>query len=206
MNIFTRPNPLPAGQWCYVKHDTRPRGRVGLPETIKPLNDRYIPVSPKMFMYLQDLLQLASPGMSTVEFYRNWRSLTTRGRAFSNKHGSEDGSFSVENLITGGATVQLVTGKPIFSRVQWWAECRAICVHDPMPAVPENIGLIDWTVHFHPTVITTFKIDSVYRVDPFAQFGGHSVWPMFSWTDSNYYPWSRMIPYNGPQVLSPYIP
>ena len=140
-------SPAPTGsapsQLYFMTHDGQPRNKVGDPETIKPLNDGFIALTPVLVKYWQALLWLGNPGMSQVDFDRNWRSLTSPARAFNNKD-----SNHIENLGCGGMTVRAVTGQPVKKVLQLWMEVHAIDINRPLPAIPASWTDIDWTVHF----------------------------------------------------------
>lgn len=207
MPVVLFPNAL-----VQVQHELKPRNaKHGLPETFKVLEDTLFPVVKyKLMPYMVEILKLKNPNMDAVTFAKNFSSLYTSDRAFSNKHGSNSGDFKVENLITGGATLRLVNGKPFRKRGYWYYSVWAVNVFNPI--IPSTLDTLDMTINFLPTISTTEKqLDAsgkwtgLYRKTSFPQFDGNSVIPFWGKDGKNSIRADYVKHFEGSVIPSPFI-
>jgi hypothetical protein len=201
----------------------------GLPDTVKLLECRWIPLTRAMqeFWFAQ-LVQSAGGTMSPKELKSAWAALTCGWRAYTNRHGWDNGyadfingvnigkaPMGFEPIITGGNVVEITDSQPIRKYGVLYWKIRTIDVHN------FNITAAEVDRNTDPYVITLatnscrrdFDINRKKwmneRVEePFPQLNGKDVpVPLFSDKPYNYIDASRVrILKPGEAIPRPYYP
>lgn len=190
-------------QLARVKHDIElfrmsrpdrvraPKSVVSLPATVKLRNSRFIGLSKSWQFFWYDLLKQSTPNLSEQRLKRAWSSLIKGYRAFTNKHGPDNGYWdaitgenegadpiAVEPIITTGNVVRILDG-PVTLNGEVYYKIETCNLLKPPPNISRNT---------HPWLIqcaTESYRDG--RVLPFQQLGGADVYvPLFSDNDYNY--------------------
>ena len=195
------------GKLVYVKHDGRPRNKVGDPETFRCWDDQWFPVDTWLYRYWQQILMLFSPTMPAAEFLRNWHSLTRNNCAMTNKHGWNSGDFKLNgNIYFGGTTKRLTTGRLVKKGGEYWYEVYALKISD-LRVIPQTIAQVDLTLHVRPVTATAIQLpDGTYRADAFGQFDGNSIYPFISTSGRSLIHASNAIILPDQNIPSPFYP
>ena len=163
------------GHLCFVLWDHqlamynyKPRNpKKPVPETCplkSGVNNR---LTPAWVEYWKGILHLCNPGMDEKEFESSWKGLVAPARAFTNKTGLDSGNFGIHSLTCGGATHEMVTGKP----EKGYMRIYTLNIHDAPPAVPSRPSDIDITRHFFATTGSNVRLSNgTYAVYGFPQF------------------------------------
>jgi hypothetical protein len=201
----------------------------GLPDTVKLLECRWIPLTRSMqeFWFAQ-LVQSAGGSMTFKELKSAWASLTCGWRAYTNRHGWDNGyadyingvntnrsPMGFEPILTGGNVVEILDTAPITKYGQKYWKIRTI------DATNFNITAAEVNRRTDPYVITLatnscrrgfdqnkkkWMIEKVE--EPFPQLNGRDVpVPLFSDKSYNYIEASRVrIMRPGEPIPRPYYP
>ena len=205
------------------------KNSAGLPDTVKLLECRWIPMTREMqeFWFAQ-LVQSAGGSMTFKELKNAWAGLTVGWRAYTNRHGWDNGyadyingvnlrksPMGFEPIVTGGNVVEVIDSKPIkkYGKLYW--KIRAIDAKNFNITASEVNRLTD------PYIITlatnscrrdydpkTKKWKREQVQEPFPQLRGRDVpVPLFSDKPYNYIEAARVrILKPGEPIPQPYIP
>ena len=151
------PTPKYAGRkLCFVlwdhqlaKYDYRPRNlKHPVPETYPLYSGATNPITPEWEAYWRGILRLCNPTMDDAHFESAWISLVDSERAFTNFTGPETGNFAVHSLTCGGATHEMVTGKPEKGQ---HIRIHTLNSRKAPPPIPQDADHLDMTRHFMAT-------------------------------------------------------
>jgi len=163
------------GHLCFVLWDHqlamyhyKPRNpKKPLPETCPLKSGAKNRITPAWQEYWMGILYLLNPEMSEKQFMKSWKGLTAPARAFTNKADPGSGGFALWSLTCGGATHEMVTGKP----EKKYMRIYTLNINDPPPTIPSRPQDIDMTRHFFATTGSTKRLSNgSYAVYGFPQF------------------------------------
>ena len=185
-------------QLCFVlwdhqlaKYGYRPRNlKDPVPETCPLYSGALSTITPAWEAYWKAILQLCNPTMGKVAFQQAWDSLVASNRAFTNGTGPGSGHFALHSITCGGATHEMVTGKPERS----YMEIHTLNGKKSPPPVPASVDNIDMTRHFFATTGSNTQFpDGSYAVYGFPQFENCIV-PLVSPADTDWIDVTRIEP------------
>jgi hypothetical protein len=164
-----------AGGLCFIlwdhqlaRYNYKPRNpKKPLPETCPLRAGATMRMAGAWEEYWKAILHLLNPGMSDSDFEDSWKGLVSDARAFTNNSAPESGNFALHSLTCGGATHQMVTGKPEGKYMRIYTLNHS----EGPPPIPTSPGQIDITRHFFATTGSTKQLpDGSYAVYGFPQF------------------------------------
>lgn len=202
----------PARELCFVLWDHQlsmynyqPRNlKEPVPETCPLYSGGKNPITAAWESYWRGILHLCNPNMTDADFERGWDSLVVSGRAFTDRTDPASGDFALHTLTCGGATHEMVNGKPVIMTGSDYYEIYTLNSHKVPPTIPAKASDIDMTRHFFATSGSNVRLpDGSYAVYGFPQFENCIV-PLVSPSDTDFIPGSRIKFVNS--IQKPYNP